>query len=527
MRHRFTAAPVCLFMIIIGSASPAVAATDVPAGGDLQQAINNAQPGDTILLRPGVTYSGTFTLPNKFGSAWITIRTAGETGLPGDGERILPAHAPLLAKIRSGNIGPAFQTAPASHHWRLQLLEIQSTTNGTGDIVALGDGSSAQNTLAVVPHDLVVDRVYIHGDPVTGQKRGIALNSASTVITGCYIADIKAVGQEAQAISGWNGPGPFSIVNNYLEGAAQSLLFGGSDPAIPNLVPSDITITGNHFTKQTAWRTEKWVIKNIFELKNARRVTIARNTFEYNWEGGQSGYAILFTVRNQNGACPWCQVDHVVFERNIVRHAAAGIQILGYDNNHPSLQTQAIVIRNNLFADIDSAHWGGNGYFVTLTGGARGITIDHNTVLQDHALGIVQIDGPPVLEFVFTNNLAKHNNYGFIGTNHAVGADSISAFFPASDISRNVLAGATPARYPAGNSFPSVAQFEGQFVAYTAGDYRLSAASPWRLAGSDGLDLGAPLDQPIGAGGSREPPPSRRAPLPRSGPEAASGPARR
>jgi hypothetical protein len=88
-----------------------------------------------------------------------------------------------------------------------------------------------------VPHNLVLDRVYAHGDPSLGQKRGISLNSASTTITGSYIFDIKAVGQDSQAICGWNGPGPFMITNNYLEAAGENVLFGGADPSIPNLVP--------------------------------------------------------------------------------------------------------------------------------------------------------------------------------------------------------------------------------------------------------------------------------------------------
>jgi putative Ig domain-containing protein len=505
-------AQLCLSVLI--SASPAMAATiAVPAGGNLQQAITNAQPGDTIALTPGATYTGTFTLPNKSGDAPITIRTAGDAGLPGDGGRISPANAAALAKIRSGSSSPAVQTAPNAHHWRLLLLEIQANASGTGDIMTLGDGSTAQRSLSQIPHDLVVDRVYLHGDAAQGQKRGIALNSASTTITGSYVSDIKAVGQDSQAIGGWNGPGPYTITNNYLEAAAENLMFGGADPAVPNLVPSDITIADNQFAKQTAWRKENWVVKNLIELKNARRVTIVRNSFEYNWQGGQSGFAVLFTVRNQDGNCPWCQVDHVTFQQNLVRHSAAGIQILGYDNNHPSQQTQAIVIRNNVFADIDSNNWGGNGYFLSLTGGARDITIDHNTIVQDHASGIIQADGAPVLGFTFTNNVAKHNSYGIIGSDHGVGNDSISAYLPASNITRNVIAGGSAGQYPGGNSFPTAAQFEAQFLAYAAGDYRLSAASAWRGAGTDGRDLGALYDQPIGNGGSTGAPAAPRVEL--------------
>jgi hypothetical protein len=477
---------------ILLCASSALASTiAVPAGASLQQAINAAQPGDTIALQPGATFAGSFTLPWKGGDAWITIRTASDAGLPGDGGRISPAHAGALATIRQGSGAPALTTAAGAHHWRLSLLEIQG--NGNSDIVTLGDGSSGQRSLSQVPHDLVVDRVYIHGDASAGQKRGIALNSASTAITGSYISDIKAAGQDSQAILGWNGPGPYSITNNYLEAAGENVMFGGADPSIPGLVPSDITIADNQFAKQPSWRGERWVVKNLIELKNARRVSIVRNTFDYNWQGGQSGYAVVFTVRNQDGGCPWCQVDHVSFEQNIVRHSSAGVQILGYDNNHPSQQTNAIVVRNNLFADIDSQNWGGNGYFVSLSGGARDITVDHNTVISDHGSGVVTLDGPPILGFTFTNNLVRHNSYGFIGTDHGVGNDSIAAFLPGSIISRNVIAGGAAGRYPGDNSFPAPAQFEAQFASYRGGDYSLVPGSPWRGAGADGQDLGAIL----------------------------------
>src|SRR5262249_10415197 len=46
----------------------------VSAGGDFQAALNTAQPGDTILLQAGATFTGNFVLPVKSGSSYITIR---------------------------------------------------------------------------------------------------------------------------------------------------------------------------------------------------------------------------------------------------------------------------------------------------------------------------------------------------------------------------------------------------------------------------------------------------------------------
>jgi hypothetical protein len=480
-------------LVAILRVTPCAAATIVvPAGGDLHTALMNAKAGDTIALARGETYVGNFTLPNKDGSGFITIRTAGADEVPG-GRRMTPDAATSLAKLRSPNNQPVLQTAPGAHHWRLILLELQSTARGDGndEILALGSATAAQNSLSKVPHDIVVDRCYIHGDSVVGTKRCVALNSAATTVTGSYISDCKRVGQEAQAIAGFNGPGPFTISNNYLEGSGENVMFGGADPPIPDLVPSDIRITGNLISKPVRWRGEKWTIKNLLELKNARRVTIDHNVIQYNWLQAQTGFAILFTVRNQDGGCPWCQVEDVAFENNVVQHSAAGISILGFDDNHPSRQTRSITIRNNVFADIDEKNWGGNGYSFMLLGGPRDVIIDHNTIVQEHAHGFVLVDGPAVLGFSFTNNITRHNDYGIIGTDHAPGNDTISAFFPASQIVANVIADAVAALYPRNNRFPSSAEFRAQFVAYESGDYRLAATSPWRRAGTDGRDLGA------------------------------------
>jgi hypothetical protein len=244
---------VCL----IATASPASAATiSVPAGGNLQQAIDAAQPGDVIMLQPGATYVGNFVLRNKGPlTDYITIRSAApDFELPGPGIRMTPAYAALLPKIRSSNNAATLRTATGAHHWKLMFLEFQANYRGFGEIISLGAGDSTQTDASQSPYALVVDRVYVHGDPLFGQKRGIALNSRDTQVLNSYVSDCKAIGQDSQAIGGFNGPGGFRIENNYLEGAAENVLIGGSDPTIPNLVTTDLTVRHNHMPKPLAWR---------------------------------------------------------------------------------------------------------------------------------------------------------------------------------------------------------------------------------------------------------------------------------
>jgi len=469
----------------------------VAGGASLQQAIDRARPGDTIQLAAGVTYTGNFVLPTKSGNQFTTIRTAPAETHPRDGVRVEPQHAGTLAKIQSPNGQPALRTAPGAHHWRLQLLEFLPTASSGGDIIALGDGSSAQKDVAQVPNQLIVDRCYIHGDPQRGQKRGIALNSATTTISNSYISDIKVKGQDSQAIAGWNGPGPYVIENNYLEGAGENFLLGGADPGIQGLVTEDVTFRRNHLAKPVAWRDQGWQIKNLFELKNARRVLVEGNLMEYSWQQAQVGYAILLTPRNQDGGAPWSVVENITIRRNVIRHAGGGMQIIGADTTNPSGSSRAIHIVDNLFYGIDSKRWGGTGAFLLIGEGPSDIIVEHNTVRQDGnivmAYGGTKQDPMEIRGFQFRNNLVSHNEYGVHGADRAPGGDTLQAFFPQVVFQNNGIAGGSSSGYPGGNAFIDVQEFERQFMNAAGGDFRLRANSRFRGAGTDKKDLGADL----------------------------------
>src|SRR5687768_8509959 len=173
------------------------------AYSDLQMAINAAQPGDTILLRAGETFVGNFILPDKAGSdgAPILIRSdAPDSALPAPGVRLVPSGYPgantsLSALARLKGVGgiwkttPVLQTAPGAHGFRLQFLDIDGIAQeGWGTLVELGNNSSAQNSLDVVPYDIVLDRVFVHGHATKGIKRCIALNGRSQEVLNSYVS---------------------------------------------------------------------------------------------------------------------------------------------------------------------------------------------------------------------------------------------------------------------------------------------------------------------------------------------------
>jgi hypothetical protein len=479
----------------------------VPAGGDLQQAIDKARRGDTLTLAAGAVYIGNFVLPAKDGNLYITIRTAGDT-LPRAGQRVLPAHSDKLARLKSANSQPVLRTAPGAHHWRIQLIEFQGTVGGAGDIIRLGDGGPAQNSLSQVPHDLVIDRCYIHGDPRAGQKRGIALNSASTTIVDSYISDIKAVGQDTQAIAGWNGPGPYTIENNYLEAAGENFILGGSDPTIQGLIAQDVVFRRNHLAKPIAWKTGGWQVKNLFELKNARRVLVEGNLMEFVWREAQVGYAILLTPRNQDGKAPWVTVEDVTIRRNVVRHAGGGVSITGEDSNHPSGSTRRVRIVDNLLYDLDAKAWGGSGAFLLIGDGPSDIVIEHNTVSQSGNI-VLAYGGPQnapkqVTGFVFRDNLIRHNEFGVIGASRGIGTNTLEGYFPEAVFASNTIAGGDSNRYPKGNTFIDQDEFDRTFVDVATGDYRLKPSSRARGAASDGKDMGADVAAIVQALGARQ-----------------------
>lgn len=447
-------------------------------GQDLTDILNTTAPDVALLFAPGVY--GRLILPPHTGPTARILRAQypiPEGRLGGESLKGMP-------EFRSVSNEPALQCQ--GDRYSLLGLEVTST-NPAGDLVQIGFPTAT--TISQQPSEIVLDRMYIHGDPTRGQKRGIALHGRRVSLINSAITEIKRAGQDAQAIYGNNGPGEWVIHNNLLEATGENILFGGDRIAIPNLVPTGIQITSNTIRKPLQWMTQTWDHKNLLEIKVGRQIQVRGNIFDGCWPDNQTGYAILLTPMNQYGDNPWVEVSDVTVEYNRIQNVSSALNLSGYDSNGKvSLRSHGYTVRHNL-ALIDRVTLGGQGDFLLVQNGPEDLLCEHNTILSNGKRAIYTDGGKTynTTRGVFQANLFQHNEYGMFGAVVGNAKATMATYYPGGTFLDNVVGGGPAKEYPAGNLFPTLAEFNAAFVDRAAGDYRLTpgAYPTIPLAGAD------------------------------------------
>lgn len=476
----------------------------VSPDGNLQSALDAARPGDVLLLAPGATYVGNFRLRDKGASArgaradgWIVIRTGvSDAALGASGTRMTPSRAATLrlARILSPNADPAIGTDPGAHHWRLTGLEIGATADAklSYALVRFGDGHDQQRTLASMPHHLVIDRSFVHGTPELQLRRCVLLNSGWSAIVDSWLADCHSNNGDSQAVLSYNGSGPFRIENNHLEAGHEVVMFGGGDPGIPDLIPSDIELRGNHITRPLAWKG-KWQVKNLLETKNVQRLLVEGNVIENNWTSAQTGYAIVLKSENQEGRAPWTTSSDIVVRDNYIRNTGSVFNLSGKGSiSTPNVPAARMLITNNLIEGVNKGPYNGQGVAFQFLSALSDITVTHNTIVNPNVSGSgVMFDGPPTQRLVMHSNVLASGPYGVHGSGTGTGRATLAKFAPGAVFERNVLVGGNCSLYSSGTACPERMTSVG-FVNALEGDFRAGAGA-LKGRGLDGGDVGADI----------------------------------
>jgi len=222
----------------------------VPAGGDLQAAINSAVRGDTIVLQvANFTTQFGFSLPAKpgtfNGSNYITIQSANLSSLPL--RRMTPAdvvNMPTLTVIqRNSSVLSVEQNATGYKIVGLQITN-DLTGNTSADITATmveTKGGSSDN---------VFDRCVVHPKEhptlanawLTRGKYAFNLDGNNITIRRCYVYDffgrdpvdsqfVAGSGQQTEAVGVSPNVNNLLIENNYLQAWYATMQTAGADGA--------------------------------------------------------------------------------------------------------------------------------------------------------------------------------------------------------------------------------------------------------------------------------------------------------
>jgi hypothetical protein len=533
----------------------------IPAGGDVNAYLAQAQCGDVLLLTPG--HYSPFTLPAKNCNAaqWITIRTNATKGLPGPGNRI----SPCSAGVPSLPGRPAYR---CPHPQRLMatissLTKLDVTASSGANYYRIGPGieltrpdttghSTGLVQLAGSDH-VIFDRIWAHGTENAAETgNGFGFTGATNVaLINSYLNDFKCIAgvggscTDAHAIGGGDDAaglpeGTWKIYNNFIEASGENIMFGGALKG--TTTPSDIEIRLNHFYKVPSWNRKDpnyvqpypgfngYIVKNLFELKNAQRVLFEGNRMEYSWGGySQRGFAIVLTPRGT-----WGNVDDVTIRYNYISHVGTGFELAASLNCSPSRTdpTQCkngsgpvadsggasrLSLHDNLVDDVDATYYLGGGSmaqvasFLRVNPPLNDVVLNHNTFITDGIEGNILTIGtspinplPRMGSFTFTDNIVragKYNGIWSIGKPSDCAQDmnpipTFSNCFTQFDVSSNLIVGWGSVRkapaWPTGNQTP--ADYSTVFVnpLLSGGDYHV--LPPYQHAGTDGKDLGAGID---------------------------------
>ena len=525
---------------------------EVHGGESLQSAINGANCGDTLELQAGEVFVGVFRFPQKAcdDSHWIIVRTsAPDSALPPEGTRLKPCFAGVaslpgrpdfhcsasqnvLAKIvlrEKEGVGPLI-LQPGANHYRFIGVEIARA------------GDQLVSALVISPpggpvDHVVFDRVWMHGEAQVETTRALSLIGMSYLaVVDSFFTDFHCVAMtgsctDAQVLGtgGGNSPsGPFKVVNNFLEASGENILFGGA-PA--TMTPADIEIRGNHMFKPMIWKPGEpgfvagasghpFIVKNLFELKNAQRVLFEGNLLENCWGGfRQNGYAILLTPKNQENRCPLCRVTDVTIRYNRISNVGSGFEIVNVrsDAGGESSGGERYSIHDVLLENVRGKQYSGAGLFLQLMVAApplQNVQIEHVTAFVPHAvLGIT--NRGQFANFTIRNNIlwtgdADVESEGGGPANCAYQPQQqgpgtvIKNCFENSAFTRNLMIGS--GGWPSGN--PSVKDMHAagirelnvpggkpyELCKEKTGD-ECKKASPALGAGTDGKDLGVDLDK--------------------------------
>lgn len=282
----------CVFTVTCASAlcteSEQTNLSNTGINASLQYILNNeAQRGDTIKIQAGAIFARTIypaitigTIPGSSGYLLITTTEAGR--LPQEGARITPSYLPLMPVFETQTpsrsalalkgdpyAGPGTGTGPANYI-KLRGLAFRIKEGATGSFsrgpLQIGNHSDFSHTVtsdSVQPDNVIVSQCYVFLYGLETASRLVVLHGRTTTFQDNFIDRGQFVGADAQGIGGWNGTGPYTFRNNYIEATGENIMIGGAVPSY-DVPGADMLVEFNYLPhtpekfRWMYWRAGEW-----------------------------------------------------------------------------------------------------------------------------------------------------------------------------------------------------------------------------------------------------------------------------
>lgn len=365
----------------------------VGVGGDLQAALN---AGGVI------EFEGIHVAADRFVASVPGTRLIGRPG------------AKLVGKREAIIIPPGTSN--------IELSNFEATSLGTESVVRAGANDTTQTSLALEPFDITLRNITV---PTHRGKRGFEINARDVLVEDCKVFDTWSVaGADSQGLSVSNSSGNIVVSGGVYQAGSENILVGGDWMKMPGVVPTNIRFVNVELSKPLSWRTDgvKRTVKNLFELKTGRFVTLENSKLSGSWRDGQTGYGIVLTPTRDG------QIEHVTIRANTISEVGGGVQILGRAYAYYTPTRLGLDFLNNQVT-VDHLTYGGTGVLAAIEAEPDYINfVDNVWVVSGSSLvtyrwgnvmlsdGTVRVGGP-MNHFSMIGNLGGVRQYGlnFLG----------------------------------------------------------------------------------------------------------------
>ncbi len=475
----------------------------VTSGGDVQAALNAAQPGDVVSLETGATFVGSFTLPVKSGSAPIYVVAS---SVLGGGFPVAPGTRATssagMARLRhpTGGAQPALDVASGARSgWRMVGIEIDMPSaplTNQVPIVRLGNRTLVDGgPRAALPAQLVLDRCRVLSRQSFSVRRGIEVAAEQVGILDCEVRDVWTPRGDEDSQSVWITPFArvVTIRNTGTDAASMGVLLGAIVGTLDGVdcVAEDVTIVqhGHQLLPwqdptDPAWTGIVYQTKNAVETKGGRRLLVDRITVRRHI-GVDSQYPIVIKDDGARSPC-----SDVTVQQVDVRDGMGLLQV----NGLVAGGLQRVVMRDLM---LRRSRGDSNRRVLSIGGFAEQVALDRLTGIMTQpttAASSITADPGRVRDLRITNSIIGGADFGMTIPGNVDGGIPLTVDGERT-LSRVAVIGRNAAQYPTNGiapmpATPAAVGFE-RWADAEDDDLRLASASPLRGLALDGGDLGA------------------------------------